>query len=196
MNFSDKAISKQLIEKCRKGDEKSQEILFKAFYGKMLAACYRYAENMDEAKDLVQEGFIKVFNKLSYDQKGSLEGWIRRVIVNNAIDHVRKKKHYFSEYRDELLDNKEDEITNEKELENYQRIKAKVMMKLIQKLSPAYKMVFNLYVLEDYSHKEIAKKLTISEGTSKSNLAKAKMNLKKMFDEYLKTNDIDDEIEF
>lgn len=145
----------------------------------MMAVCMRYAKDRDEAQDMVQNGFIKIFNKLDvYNFEGSLEGWIRRIMINTAIDQIRKNK------RDPFLIEDEAKIQNVEETENSAedeqevKIKAEVAIKAISNLSPAYRTVFNLYVIEGMSHKEIAEYLGISEGTSKSNLAKAKQKLK------------------
>ena len=142
----------------------------------------RYMNDRDSAQEVLQEGFIKVFEKLgAFDYKGSFEGWIRRIIANTAIDSIRKSKKdpYLTDNDNDFKLGAEDEIEMREEME-ITDIKAEIAMEAIQKLSPAYRSVFNLYVLEEYSHKEIAEILGISEGTSKSNLAKAKMNLKKM----------------
>ena len=152
----------------------------------MLAVCMRYADSYDDAKDIVQEGFIKVFANLKgFENQGSLEGWVRRIVVNTAIDCVRKKHFQTVDIEDSHEAQKSNAAQEqEQEEEAYTLMKAEVVMKLIQKLSPMYRAVFNLYVLENYSHKEISDELGISIGTSKSNLAKAKMNLKKLFDQY------------
>ena len=142
----------------------------------------RYARDRDSAEEMLQEGFIKVFDKLEgFDYKGSFEGWMRRIIANTAIDQIRKSK------KDPLLTDKDEDFklgaedrVVEKEEQEALEIKAEIAMEAIQNLSPAYRAVFNLYVMEEYTHKEIAEILGISEGTSKSNLAKAKMNLKKI----------------
>ena len=136
----------------------------------------------DSAQEVLQEGFIKVFDKIGiFDFKGSLEGWVRRVIANTAIDAIRKAKrnpflsdkdvHFKQDAVDEMIDKEDWELTE---------LKAEATVEAIQQLSPAYRTVFNLYVIENYSHKEIAELLGINEGTSKSNLAKAKMNLQKL----------------
>ncbi len=142
----------------------------------------RYISDRDSAQEVVQESFIKIFEKLSsYDKKGSLEGWLRRIVVNTAIDSIRKsKKDPFRTDNDN--DFKLGAVNPMEEQEDIDlfHLKAEIAMEAIQELSPAYKTVFNLYVIENYSHKEIADKLNISEGTSKSNLAKAKMNLMKL----------------
>lgn len=165
-----------------KDKQKLQQELYEQHYKKMMGVCLRYAMDKDEAKDILHEGFIKVFNKIDqFDNKGSLEGWIRRVIVNTAIDHCRTTIHTTS-----LNENYDltEEIEEDNEL--YEDLSAEEIMQMIQSLSPVYRTVFNMYAIENYSHKEIAEKLGISEGTSKSNLSKARMSLKKMFFEHKK----------
>ncbi len=178
---------KLIIEGCLKKDRRSQEQLFKLFYGKMLPVCLRYIPDRDSAQEALQEGFIKVFDKLNgYDHKGSFEGWIRRIISNTAIDHLRKAKKdpFLSDNDNDFKSAASDPMIEQEEIVLHE-LKAELAMEAIQKLSPAYRTVFSMYVLEEYSHKEIAEKLGISEGTSKSNLAKAKMNLQRILNERL-----------
>lgn len=174
-----------LIQGCKDGKRRSQHEMFKLFYGKMLSVCMRYTKDRDTAEDVLQNGFIKVFDKLdAFDGSGSFEGWMRRIMANTAIDAIRKSK------KAPLLSDddsrfKEDSIDHlvESEEVSFTNIKAELAMEAISKLSPAYKAVFNLYVFEGYKHKEIAEILDISEGTSKSNYAKAKINLQKILKE-------------
>ena len=174
---------KIIVEGCVKGKRKYQKRLFELFYGKMMSVCMRYARDNDEAKDMLQNGFIKVYAKLDiYNFSGSLEGWIRRIMVNTAIDQIRKnKRDPFSIEDDARIQNLEEEVPFDNE-ENQQEtsIQAEKAIKAISELSPAYRTVFNLYVMEGFTHKEIAEYLEISEGTSKSNLAKAKQKLRTM----------------
>ena len=145
----------------------------------------RYTSDRDSAQEVLQEGFIKVFEKLgAFDYKGSFEGWLRRIVTNTAIDAIRrsKKDPFRTDDDNDFKLGAEDPVIAKEELD-LTELKAEVAMQAIQKLSPAYRTVFNLYVLEDYSHKEISELLGISEGTSKSNLAKAKMNLQRMLNE-------------
>jgi len=172
---------KEIVDGCIRGKRKFQKRLFEMFYGKMMAICYRYAKDTDEAQDMVQNGFIKVFNKLDvYNFDGSLEGWIRRIMVNTAIDQIRKnKRDPFLIEDDERIQNIEEDVPfSGDEDEFYSKLKAETAIKAISSLSPAYRMVFNMYVIEGFTHKEIAEYLGISEGTSKSNLAKAKQKLR------------------
>ncbi|MDD4150198.1 MAG: RNA polymerase sigma factor [Bacteroidales bacterium] len=183
MDLSNQDTVKMIVEGCIRGDRDSQQLLYKATYGKMLGTCMRYASNTDEAKDFLHDGFIKVFEKIKYfKHTGSFEGWIRRIIVNNTIDSIRKKNRmYFNTGDDYSLLNITDDNTKETEDLNKITLSAARLIELIQDLTPAYRTVFNLYIIEDYSHKEIAAMLSISIGTSKSNLAKAKINLRKLY---------------
>lgn len=179
---------KSVIEGCLKKEHKSQYKLYQMFYKNMTMVCLRYAKDREEANDLVQEGFIKVFKNLTrYEFKGSFEGWMRRIFVNNAIDNIRrKKKDHLLLGEDEKLDSFA--VFDLDPLEKQGELDPKIVMEAIQKLTPAYKAVFSLYVIEDYSHKEIAEMLGVSVGTSKSNLAKAKQNLRKfLHDAYNET---------
>jgi len=175
---------KTWIDRCLAGDSKSQQRLFETHYGKMLGVCMRYATDSDQAKDMLQDGFIKVFNSLDkFDHKGSLEGWIRRIMVNTAIDRIRKEKRSLVLSRSEELLDEGAELSDDgvgEEEEEGLALNMTHVVEAMQELSPAYQTVFNLYVMEDMTHKEIAERLGISEGTSKSNLSKAKMNLKKI----------------
>ncbi len=147
-----------------------------------MVVCLRYTDNTDEAKDILQEGFIKVFNSLpKFDFEGSFEGWIRRIMVNTAIDNFRKNKTAVKMFDNnvalENLDTVQDD-SDENIISN--KIKASDILEAVQKLSPAYKTVFNLYAIDGFSHQQIADELNISIGTSKSNYSKAKQNLKKI----------------
>ncbi|MFN5634245.1 MAG: RNA polymerase sigma factor [Flavobacteriia bacterium] len=184
-NVENKEQLKEIIEGCLRNDRRSQEAIFKLFYGKMMVVCMRYTNDKDTAQEVLQEGFMKVFEKLgAFDYKGSFEGWVRRIVANTAIDSIRRSK------KNPILTDNDNDFKiggenpmEEKETIELGEIKAEMAMEAIQKLSPAYRTVFNLYVLEEYSHKEIAEMLGISEGTSKSNLAKAKMNLQKILNQ-------------
>lgn len=179
MDFSDQNEVRRVVEGCVKGDHKCQKILYKSLYSSMMGVCYRYTDRPDDAKDLFQDGFIKVFDKIGkYNFKGSLQGWVRRIMVNNALDHYRKEKNKFafSETSVETDSIKADEI----EEGFYDELSAEELLEMVQQLTPSYRTIFNLFVMEDYTHSEIADLLEISEGTSKSNLAKAKRNLKQM----------------
>ncbi|HEY8688871.1 MAG TPA: RNA polymerase sigma factor [Chitinophagaceae bacterium] len=173
-----------LIQGCIRGDRQMQEQLYHRFSPKMYTVCLRYSGNAEDARDLLQEGFIKIFKNLSkYRGDGSFEGWIRRIFVNTAIEHFRKKVYLqdVTETQERTLEDKEWNVLDD--------LAEKDIMKMIHQLSPGYKAVFNMHVIEGYSHKEIADILGINEGTSKSQLARAKMILKKMMhDRYNKTS--------
>lgn len=193
VNWQDTDAVSKIVDACVRGDRVSQEVLYKSFYGKMVTVCMRYARNKEEAYDILQEGFIKVFKKIkNYEKKGSLEGWIRKIMANTAIDHIRKKKDFYLS-TDELyeMDNFADESESDLdlEMEEFAKMKAEIIIAFIQKLPPAYRTVFNMYVIENMTHQEIAEYLKISIGTSKSNLAKAKIKLKEMVSNYIKTHE-------
>jgi len=180
MDLKDRKDIEKLIKGCINKQSKYQEILHRAFYSKMLVVCMAYAKNRAEAEDLLHDGFIKLYQKLpKYNYQGSFEGWVRRIITNNAIDFIRKRKEFTIDFNDTHL-NLVDETEHEKSNEDKELIKAKAekIIAAIQQLSPAYKAVFNMYILENMSHKEIAQKLNISVGSSKSNLFKAKKKIK------------------
>ena len=187
IDLSDIRCVGKLVEACISKDRMSQQKLYQTFYGKMLTVCMRYADNREEAKDILHDGFIKVFANLeNFEFKGSLEGWVKRIITNTAIDNLRKKKNFIVE----LDENKNyegiaDDHNENNEYEKFNQIKVEIIMQLIQKLSPMYRTVFNLYVFEELTHKEIAEQLNINIGTSKSNFAKAKRNLIKLFENNL-----------
>ena len=182
MDSNDQHILDDIVKKCVKGDRKAQHELYKRFYSKMMGVCYKYSNNAEDARDLLQDGFVKVYSNIhKYNFEGSLEGWIRRIMVNTAIDHFRKNKNVY------MVNDEDNYILENSKVESadsiYSQFGEQVIMEAIQSLSPAYKTVFNLNVIEGFQHKEIAEKLNISEGTSKSNLAKAKQNLKKILEE-------------
>jgi RNA polymerase sigma-70 factor (ECF subfamily) len=164
----------QLIERCKAGERKAQELLYKQFAAKMLAVCMRYATDRMEAEDMLQNGFIKVFQKAGdFRGEGSFEGWVRRIMVHSSIEYYRKHHKLL-----QVVDI--DETANEPSVNPVaaSNLDARVLMALIQQLSPGYRMVFNLYALEGYSHKEIAAMMGISEGASKSQLSRARNILK------------------
>ena len=176
---------KTIVEACLRGERRAQERLFQTYYGKMLAVCMRYLSDRDSAQEILQVSFLKVFDKLEFfDFTGSLEGWIRRIVTNTAIDHLRKAKKdpFLSDQDNDFVTGSSDPMV-ESEQTALLDLKAQVAIEAIGKLSPAYRAVFNLYVIEEHTHKEIAEILGISEGTSKSNLAKAMMNLQRLLKE-------------
>ncbi len=164
----------EIIEGCIKGERKFQELLYHTFSSKMFAVCLRYSNEYAGAEDLLQDGFIKVFKNIDkFRSEGSFEGWIRRIFVNNSIEYFRKKANLYVVQETEAL-------TYEYYDDNaIQKLMKEDLMKIIQSLSTGYRTIFNLYVIEGYSHKEIGEMLNITEGTSKSQLARARYLLQK-----------------
>ena len=167
-----------LVNACLRQNRRAQELLYKQHYGRMMGLCMRYARDRDEASAMLNQGFFKVFENLDrFDpDKGKLEGWIYRIVMNAAIDYYRS---VIRMNRSEELNYSAIDKTDESETA-LDQISAKEILQLVQQLSPAYRTVFNLYVVEGMTHPEIGKLLGISEGTSKSNLAKARRNLQAM----------------
>ena len=164
---------KELIEKCLENDSRAQEFLYKRFSRRMYGVCLRFARNTLEADDILQEGFIKVFTFLKdFRQDGSLEGWIRRTIVNTAINYYHSKE---NEWKETSIDKAESfQSVSEDVLD---KISTNDLLDIIRELPEGYRMVFNLYIIEGYNHQEIAEMLHISENTSKSQLSRARMAL-------------------
>lgn len=152
-----------------------QQQFFERYAPKMMAVCRRYAQNEDEAKDMLQEGFIRVFEKLGqFKNTGSLEGWIRMVVVNNALIIIRRNKHYRNAAGLENI-----QELGSTEVDVMQQLGAEALMKLVLAMPQGYRTVFNLFAIEGFSHKEIAEKLNISESTSKTQYHKARGHLRK-----------------
>lgn len=167
-------IEKELIEGCKKGNRQSFESLYKKYAGRLLAIAMRYSFTTFEAEDILQEAFIKIFNSIkSYEYKGSFEGWLKRIVVTTAINHYHKNK---------IKQSQTDLYYTEEEGEDVVDIISKMstdeLLEIIQTLPDGYRMIFNMYVIEGYTHKEISELLSISEGTSKSQLAKGRVLLK------------------
>jgi len=165
---------KPIISDCIAGNQKAMAKLYRQFAPKMFGVCLRYAKDATEAEDNLQDGFIKVFNNLkSFRNDGSLEGWIRRIMINVSLEKIRKQHLMFPVDDVAIYDsiNYSDDVIA--------KISADDLMKLIQELPPRYQLVFNLYVIEGMSHQEIATEMSITQGTSKSNLARARDILKK-----------------
>ncbi len=168
----------ELILKCKKQDSKAQGALYKRYSGILFSICLRYSPNKTEAEDNLQDAFLTIFKKIEqYKGKGSFEGWIKRITVNTVLQKYRKQRVYNIE--DEAQIEQEDDVTVATET-----IPLDFLLKIIQELPDRYRLVFTLYVMDDYSHKEIAKMLGISDGTSKSNLARARGILKTKIDNY------------
>ena len=167
-----------LINGCINGDRKLQEMLYTRYSAKMYAVCLRYCSNTEDAQDLLQDGFIKVFGNIKkYRGEGSFEGWMRRIFVNTSIEHFRRKAKLTA-----ISENQENNI-EDREWSALETMAEKDIINIVQELSPGYRQVFNMYVIEGYSHKEIGEMMNISEGTSKSQLARARYLLQKMITE-------------
>ena len=167
-------IYKQLIEQCQQQHAKAQAELYKIFAPKLYGVCLKYCSNKSIADDLFQDAFITIFNKINqFKHKGSFEGWAKRITINTVLQHFKKQK-FHQEINDNLItdENEEFEIEDENLNLNY-------LLELIKELPNQYRLVFNLYVLDGYSHAEISEALNISTGTSKSNLSRAKQLLRK-----------------
>ena len=168
---------KQLIQKCKKQDIKAQEQLYRMFAHKLFPVCLKYSSTRQQAEDNLQDAFLMIFNSMSqYKNKGSFEGWMKRIVINTALQKYRKQR-VFEIIRD---DYKEPEIEVEDD-----DVSVDYLLEIIQQLPDRYRQVFNLYVLDGFSHKEIAEMLNISTGTSKSNLARARMILKEKIENSL-----------
>lgn len=169
---------KPIISDCIAGDQKAMAKLYRMFAPKMFGVCLRYAKDSTEAEDTLQEGFIKVFTNLKFFRDdGSFEGWIRRIMINLSLEKIRKKHLLYPVEDVSVFDtiNISDDVMA--------KLSADDLMKLIQELPPRYQLVFNLYVVEGMSHEEIASEMSITQGTSKSNLARAREILKKKVQE-------------
>jgi RNA polymerase sigma factor (sigma-70 family) len=164
---------KELIERCLENDSRAQEFFYKRFSRRMYGVCLRFARNTLEADDILQEGFIKVFSFLKdFRHDGSLEGWVRRTIVNTAINYYNSKQ---NEWNETSIDKAESYQSVTEDI--LDKISTADLLQLIHELPEGYRMVFNLYVIEGYNHQEIAEMLNISENTSKSQLSRARMAL-------------------
>jgi RNA polymerase sigma factor (sigma-70 family) len=162
-----------LIAGCCKKERSSQELLYRNFFGYGLSICLRYAQNREEAVEILNDGFLKIFQHIeSFDTSRSFKTWLAKIMVNTSIDFLRSKKKLV--FVDDISQVPEPGI-DEKIVD---KLSYEELLKLVQVLPPAYRTVFNLYVMEGYQHQEIAVMLRISEGTSKSNLFKAKKILK------------------
>jgi len=159
----------KLWQKCCLQDRRAQEQLYNYFSKKMFTICMRYAHTTLEAEDILQNGFVKIFTKNNlYDGTGSLEGWMKRIMVNTAIETYRKNQGKYTEQIDEI------EPLEAASSYSADQTGYKDLLSLIQELPIGYRTIFNLYAIEGYSHKEIAKLLAISEGNSKSQLSRAR----------------------
>lgn len=173
----------QLINDCKRSDTKAQEQLYRLFSAKLFAVCLKYSRNYAEAEDNLQDGFLIIFEKIhQFTFKGSFEGWIKRIMVNNVLQQYRNVS-FLELVNDNVIDDAEIDLDDED-------ISIEYLMKIIQELPDRYRLAFNLYAIDGYSHKEISEMLEITVGTSKSNLSRARMILKEKIEQYTKNNNI------
>ncbi|WP_306351346.1 RNA polymerase sigma factor [Flavobacterium sp. '19STA2R22 D10 B1'] len=173
----------QIIQDCQKNDAKAQEQLYKLFSSKLFSVCLKYSRNYAEAEDNLQDGFLIIFKKIEqFNFKGSFEGWAKRVMINNVLQQYRNIG-VFELVSDDIIDDTAFEIDDD-------NISLDYLLKIIQELPDRYRLVFNLYVMDGYSHKEIAAMLQITTGTSKSNLARARIILKEKIETQLATDQL------
>jgi RNA polymerase sigma factor (sigma-70 family) len=172
---------KNVINGCLKGNRRDQELLYRRHAPKLYAVCLQYSGNDEEARDILQEGFIKIFeNLIHYKHEGSFEGWIRKIIVNTALEKYRNKHNLYRVDDIDMIPEPDAEPDNT----DYAGLEAIDLLEIIRELPPKYRMVFNLYAIEGYSHKEISQMVKISEGTSKSNLSRARVILQRRVGSY------------
>jgi len=170
MKWSDE----QLVKRCLEKDGLAQKQLFDYYSKRMMGVCLRYSNDYEEAQDVLQMGFIKVFNKLeTYNFEGVLEGWIRKIIVNTALDNIRKNK----KNNENIELEKVDFQLNNNDENGFDALNAEDLLAIIQKMPTGFRTVFNLYAIEGYSHKEIAEQLNITISTSKSQYSRARVHL-------------------
>ena len=163
--------AEEIIKECLSGNRHFQELLYRRYSPRFYAVSLQYAGNTEEARDILQESFIKIFENLeSFNHNGSFEGWMRRIVVNTALERYRNR-YYLNRVDD--IEAAEEPVTDPGETD-FAGLEAYDLLKMIMELPPKYRMVFNLYAIEGYTHKEISEMLRISEGTSKSNLSRAR----------------------
>lgn len=168
----------QIIDKCRQGDRKAAEKIYRMFSAKMFAICLRFSRDRAEAEDTLQDGFIKLFDSIGqYSGKGSFEGWMKKIFINLSLEKFRNK------HQLQLVEEVPDIV--ESDIDDTVDIPSEILTDFVEQLPERYKLVFNLYVMEEMQHKDIAMALGITEGTSKSNLARAREILKQKVREYL-----------
>ena len=167
----------QLIQKCKKNDTKAQGELYKLFSSKLFSICLKYSRNHAEAEDNLQDAFLTIFEKIAqFKDKGSFEGWIKRITINTVLQRYRDQS-VINLVNEDIKDSSEVVIEEE-------GLPLDFLLKIIQQLPDRYRLVFNLYVLDGFSHNEIASMLKITVGTSKSNLSRAKQILKDLIENY------------
>ncbi|MBT8282106.1 MAG: RNA polymerase sigma factor [Muriicola sp.] len=162
---------KKLIHQCKKGDRKAQEQLYRKYSSVLYGLCLKYSRNKTEAEDNLHDSFLTIYDKIEqFKFKGSFEGWLKRITVNTVLQKYRK-----DQYMKVVTDN----IQEEEDIDyDYPDVQLSTLLQYVQELPNKYRLTFNLYVLDGYTHKEISELLGTSAGTSKSNLSRAKMILK------------------
>ncbi len=186
MSERNSAAILELLDGCMQGNRRSQELLYKQFYGYAMGLCLRYARSGEEAKEILNDGFFKIFTKLeTFDRKRPFKTWLGRVMINTALDQYRReaKHQVYDDIRvaETISANEEDAL---------EKMAHNELLGMIQRLPPAYRTVFSMAVLDGYSHEDIAKELAISVGTSKSNLSRAREKLRTMLE---KKNKVENE---
>ena len=179
----DQTYERELVVNCVANDMRAKKMLYDLYASKMFMVCMRYADNREDAEDILQDSFIKIFDNIkNFRNEGSLEGWAKRIAANTAIRHYHKKN---SMYPITSIENIEEQENDEESLISALSAHNSMeeLLQLIQNLAPRYRMVFNLYAIDGHSHNEIAKMLNISEGTSKSQLSRAREILKNQISE-------------
>ena len=179
----------QIIDGCKAQKRNAQQALYEKHARTMYGICLRYSADGDAAKDLLQEGFMKIFARIStFESKGSFEGWMKRIFVNMALEVIRKNK--TTNFKTEQIENLTDEdiATAGDDTDDMSLIPVDELLKMVKDLPEGYSTIFNLYAIEDYSHKEVAAMLNISEGTSRSQYVRARQVLQKKVNDYLKSN--------
>lgn len=178
-------MEKEILDRCIKGDRQAQEILYRSQSRKVKGICLRYARTVFEAEDILQEAFIKIFTNLSkFNQSGPFEAWVRRIVLNTAIDFYKSNLYLENQVN---IDSTGEAL----QLSAYDadQLSEEELLKILAMLPDGYRVVFNLYAIEGFSHKEIADMLNISEGTSKSQLSKARNYIKALLIQYKFTED-------
>lgn len=180
----------EIIKGCLKNSRESQKALYELFYGKMLGVCLRYSNNIIDAKEVLNEAFLNVFENLhNLKENDAVESWIRKIMIRTAIDHIRKNKQNLlivsTVHANKKNNNTTEQISDDALIS---KISKEEILKAVQELTPGYRTVFNLSEIDGYSHKEIAETLDISEDTSRLNLSKAKFALRKNLIQFLNTD--------
>ncbi|RLD40145.1 MAG: RNA polymerase subunit sigma-70 [Bacteroidetes bacterium] len=174
--------TEKLLKACKKGSYKARSKVYKIYAPMLLGICLRYTKNKSEAEDVLHEGFIKIYTKIDQAGRGSFEGWMKKIIMNEALQFLRNRNISFKRHEKYELDYISDLASTDDV--SFEGISTKTILDFIQKLPEGYRLIFNLYVFEEYSHKQIAELLNISEGTSKSQYSRAKSKLKKSINDY------------